>query len=367
MIRTIWVGFARVLIGALLAACSSSPAVSTAGLPTSSTRDLASGAPSSSPTGPPSQAVVQPTQDPRSIVGPGESWIAFQTQTMAGYGVHLIRPDGTGLHRWPAAVPGTQEHPVWSPDGQRMLVNSIQADTTEDLWMANVDGTDKALVLDCIAPCAWTDEPAWSPDGRTIAFQRATLVDGRLRSTLELLDVATGSTKVVVTMPDREVVLAPRWAPDGRRLVVEVAHLPEATLEAEPDGDSVGTVDLDATTPKVHRLLAFDTFANNPDWSPIDDLLLFSRPIDAQHQFADLVVARPDGSGERVVTDFAKHGGAAVQPAFTPDGKQVLFVLKRPGQQETVMAVINLDGTGLAPATGSNYRDGFHPRSRPMP
>ncbi|MEO6208371.1 MAG: hypothetical protein ABIP77_10525 [Candidatus Limnocylindrales bacterium] len=322
--------------------------------------------PTATPTAAP-QATTRPTATPLPSILPGEPWIAFQTATAAGYGIHLIRPDGTGLHRWPSGIAGTQEHPDWSHDGERILLNAVDGEGIHDLWIANADGTDPTRIVDCVAPCLWANEPAWSPDDQTVAFHRAVLVDGALRSTLEVLDVATGNVRVVLTMPTKQVVLAPRWAPDGTRLAVEVVRLPEATAEAEPDGGAIGIVDLDDAKPKVTFLMGFETFGNNPDWSPTDDVIVFSQPSGPERQFADLIVIRPDGSGRRNVTDMAKDGAAAIHPAFTADGQRLLFILTRAGKQESVMAVVGVDGSNLSPIGGSDYRDGFHPRLRPTP
>jgi hypothetical protein len=189
----------------------------------------------------PSPTMPVPASPTLPAVLPGETWLAFQTNTAAGYGVHLIRPDGTGLHRWPAAVPGTHEHPDWSPTGDRILLNTVTSDDTEDLWVGNVDGSDAHVLLDCVDPCLWVDEAAWSPDGRTIAFQRLVVeADGHLVSTLELLDLASGGKSVVLTMPDQEVVLAPRWSPKADALAVELIHLPADSLDVDPDSGAVG-------------------------------------------------------------------------------------------------------------------------------
>lgn len=306
-----------------------------------------------------------PTKRPLPSIVSGEAWIAFQTTTSAGNGIHLIRPDGSGLHRWPSGIPGVQQHPDWAPDGDRILLDAADGEGINDLWIANADGSDATLIVDCVDPCLWANEAAWSPDGKTVAFHRGVLVDGELRSTLELLDVASGGVRVVLTMPTKQVVLAPRWSPDGTRLAVEVIHFPDATAESEPDGGAIGTVDLGDAEPSVSLLMGFETFGNNPDWSPSDDLILFSQPSGPERQFADLVVVRPDGSGRRNVTDIAKDDAAAVHPAFTPAGQQILFILTRAGKQESVMAVVGVDGSNLGPIGGSDYRDGFHPRLRP--
>lgn len=315
----------------------------------------------------PAPATARPTKPPLPTPRPGEAWIAFQTNSAAGYGVHLIRPDGTGFHRWPSGIAGTHEHPSWSSDGGRILLNTIDPDGTEDLWIGNADGTEAQRILDCVDPCLSADEPAWSPDDRKVAFQRLVADEGGFRSTLEVLDVATGDVTVVLTMPEREIILAPRWAPNGASVVVEVIHLPQASLDVDPDGGGIGIVDLTAATPVVDLIVPFDTFAQSPDWSPIDDLIVFAQPSGPDQGAADIVAIRPDGTGRRNVTDVAKDGALAVQPAFTPDGQRVLFVLTRSGRRETVMAVVGIDGSALGPIGGSDYRDGFHPRLRPTP
>lgn len=321
------------------------------------------------PTSEPAASSAPPSPERTALpsILPGEAWIAFQTMSAAGYGVHLIRPDGTGFHRWPSGIPGRHEHPDWSPDGSRILLNTVDSDGTEDLWTANADGSDRTRIVDCVTPCLWADEAAWSPDELMIAFQRGVLADGELRSTLEILDLAAGDVRVVLTMPIKQLLLAPRWAADGRRLAVEVIQVPDAAAEGEPVGGAIGIVDLDASTPKVTLLTDLDNFANNPDWSPTEDLIVFSQPAGVDRSLADLVVVSPDGKGLRTVIALVDQGAVAIHPAFTPDGKRILFLLTRAGKQETVMAVVDLDGSDLGPATGSDYRDGFHPRLRPTP
>lgn len=313
-------------------------------------------------TDPPASPSLPATTEVRS----GESWIAFQTRGADGYGVYLVREDGTGLHLWPSGIAGGYEHPDWSPDGQRILVNSVEADGTEDLWSAGVDGSDAVRHLDCVAPCVWADEAAWSPDATTIAFQRLVIVTDVFRSTLEILDVETGTTTVVVTMPERQVVLAPRWSPDGTHLVVEVVHLPDTSLEVDPDGGGIGVVDLTAPSPAVEMIVPFETFAQSPDWSPIGDELIYAQPSSADPGLLDLHGIAPDGTGERRITDLAANGESAIQPAFAPEGDRIVFLLTRSGRQETVMALVDLDGSDVRPATAAGYKDGYHPRLRPV-
>src|SRR6476660_8808908 len=100
-----------------------------------------------------------------------------------------------------------------------------------------------------------------------IAFQRAVIHSGKLVSTIEILDLASKAIRVVTTLPERFVGLAPRWSADERRLVIEDLEIQEATTTAPPVGGTVGLIDL-AHPDTLHPQLPFERKANNPDWSP---------------------------------------------------------------------------------------------------
>jgi Tol biopolymer transport system component len=302
---------------------------------------------------------------------PGEPWLAYQSGGRFGYGIYLVRPDGTDVRFPIRGVPaGVQEHPEWSPDGTRLLFTVTENEETEDIWLADAATWEARRVVDCVAPCTSADEPAWSPDGSTIAFQRLVEQDGGFTSTLELLDVATGATRVVLEAPARRGILAPRWAPTGDRIVVELLELAGDGADAEMAGDGLAMVDLAAAKPSLDEIVAPDRFSNNPDWSPHGDLIVFSSPAEGGEpggRLSDLWTVRPDGSDPTRVTDVAAAGGSAIHPTFTPDGERILFVLDDPAAgRMAVIATVHLDGSDLGPATATSVT-GTHPRLRPTP
>lgn len=327
-----------------------------------------SATPSATPSAPPSSAPPSPSPSaPRPVVGNDEPWISLITRTEAGYGVHFVRPDGSDLHRWAAEIPGTQEHPDWSPDGRQLVIDTVDGSSVRDLWIADADGTDARLMIDCVDPCKGVDEPAWSLDGASIAFQRIVLGDqGTMTSTLEILDVATSTTRVVLAMPSRQVLLAPRWAPDGRRLVVEVARLAEDSYLAEPDGGAIGIVDLDAEQPAVELLMDFASFGQLPDWSPDGEWIVWASSVDGDPGRTELVRFRPDGTDPQAVTTVVPDGAAATNPTYTPDGTRILFTLLEADGDAKLMSIA-LDGTDLRSATGEVDTFGGWPRLRPQP
>lgn len=260
---------------------------------------------------------------------------------------------------------GVQRHIDWSRDGRRLVVTAADDQGADDLWVADADGTDLQLLVDCSAPCVAADEAAWSPDGTQIAFYRIVASDSTMTSTLETLDVESGTTSVVLTADDRTAILAPRWSPDGQRLVVELIELAAATVDAEVVGGAVGVVDLDIATPTIRIITEPFMFANNPDWSPTDDLVVFAARIDPDTTYQDLFVADPSGSDLRRLTHVADAGGIAVQPSFTPGGEAVLFVRKPDANIRTELAVVDVESGEVRNAVEGITLAGEHPRQRP--
>ena len=72
----------------------------------------------------------------------------------------------------------------------------------------------------------------------------------------------------------------------------------------------------------------------------------------------EIFVIRPDGTGERQVTDL---GGANFCPYFHPDGGRIIFSSNHhvEGGREFDLFMVNLDGSGLEQITFSEDFDGF--------
>jgi Tol biopolymer transport system component len=241
-------------------------------------------------------------------------------------------------------------------------------DGSKDLWVADIPGTARRLV-DCVAPCRWADEAAWSRDGTEIAYQRGVEENGRLVSTLEVIDLSTSTSRVLLTAPPTTVYLAPRWAPDGHRMVVETARIPEDTVAADPDGDGVGVVDLDHLDAGVRMLTDLEHFAQNPDWSWSTNRISFAaRSVDGASE-TDIFTIAPDGSDRVQVTRLAAIHGVARFATFSPDGSRIVFAMLPAYTQSYSFKIASIaaDGSDLRTAVGTDFVVGEQPRAQPDP
>jgi TolB protein len=113
--------------------------------------------------------VTQGSIDLEPSWAPNGRTIAFLRVNARTYqgGIWVVRPDGSGLHRILSRFKNISE-PVWSPDGTRLLVRDSRA-----IYSVTPAGGDRRTIarLSADARGAVEDpQPAWSPDGRWVAF-----------------------------------------------------------------------------------------------------------------------------------------------------------------------------------------------------
>jgi Tol biopolymer transport system component/serine/threonine protein kinase len=118
----------------------------------------------------------------------------------------LAAPPGPRNAEKLIASSGADRQPAYSPDGRRIAFSSTRAGEV-NIWICESDGSKPVQLTDL---GAHTGSPSWSPDGTRIAF------DSRERGNWNIytVDAAGGVPRPLTLEPSDEN--NPVWSPDGR-------------------------------------------------------------------------------------------------------------------------------------------------------
>jgi Tol biopolymer transport system component len=120
------------------------------------------------------------------------------------FDVYIADPDG-GNARNLTNSPATEEQPALSPDGRTI---AFMRNTTE-LWLMDRTGSDQRLLSSDFTSVGVPEPLAWSPDGRFIAWNRF--------GELKIVDVATGLTVEPATVSSCYMYFV-GWSADSRSI-----------------------------------------------------------------------------------------------------------------------------------------------------
>jgi dipeptidyl aminopeptidase/acylaminoacyl peptidase len=198
----------------------------------------------------------------------------------------------------------------WSADGKQVVVVS-NLSGRHNLWVVSADGgwPQQLTVSD-----QRQQRPAWSPDGKWIAFQSD--YDGNEQWDLFMVSPQNGEVAQLTRTPEVSES-DPVWAPDGRKLACLVKPHTSPTNE-------VGV--LDVLSRKITPLTK-DTpknFSNyNPIWSRDGKWIAYTQANSKGDDANVFVVEVATGKS----TNLTTHQGAKVFRAssFSPDGGQLLI------------------------------------------
>ncbi len=188
-----------------------------------------------------------PSWDSDPVWSPDGTAIAFVSDRSTGDGptldnIWLMTPDG-GNARSLTNSPWEDVLPAWSPDGSQIAFYRWSFANPEEggpggLWVANVDGSGERLLQELPGLiAAGLDTPAWSPDGRLIAYQFGPPDDGDIHAV-----PADGGKSVRIGQPMGHD-FAVSWSPDSQ-LILFCHALPEDLVLylATPDGATSGSL-----------------------------------------------------------------------------------------------------------------------------
>ncbi len=269
-------------------------------------------------------------------VSSASSLIAFASNVDGRYHIYTVRPDGSSLTRL-TSDSADDRYPAWSPDGRRIAFTSDRDTPRGDLYVMNADGSGATrLTNDAVAsnPPRELSHPTWSPDGKQIVFSAA---QGGFDGTNLFVINADGSGLTLLTQnPDYDE--NPSWSPDGARIVFD------ASRNLQPDGIYIMNRDGSAITEIVGSAQRLG--GTEPSWSP-DGTLIAAAGCSA----AGICTMKPDGSAQTAIN--SAYPGAS--PSWAPSGQQIVFVSTRDGNNQ--LYVMGLDGSSPTRITNDAATD----------
>jgi Tol biopolymer transport system component len=280
--------------------------------------------------------------------------------------IYVMNTDGGGRRRLTRS-PQNDGDPVWSPDGRRLAFVRVRGGSA-DIYLVNADGSGLRRLAHAIEfkpfsggpSSGFGANPAWSPDGRKIAFMSnrddtddifVVNADG---SGLRNLTRSKGHDRkriwhgrehkrIFWFSPD-----GPMWSPDGQKIVFRSERDRPSASERTAcrprcRRDEIYVIGADGRG--LRRLTHNWRYDGGAVWSPDGRRILFTAGASR-----DVFVMKADGSGQRNLTRSVRYPLAEhAATAWSPDGRKILFISNRGGNGEVY--VMNADGSGMRKLT----------------
>ncbi len=194
--------------------------------------------------------------------------------------------------------------PRFSPTAQEITYFTYQ-NANPRVYLLNIETGQQEVVGDFPG---MTFAPRFSPDGQKIIMS----LERGGNSNIYTLDLRTRITRQLTASP--AIDTSPCFSPDGQYI----------TFESDRGGSQQIYVML-ANGKKVQRISFGEGRYATPVWSPRGDLIAFTKQYKGRFLIG---VMRPDGSGERILTEGYHNEG----PSWSPNGRVIVFFRESQGE-----------------------------------
>jgi len=238
---------------------------------------------------------LQPTECAPYYISPDGQWVAYQ---QADDGLWVVPTTGGSPVMLSEAIAGSVS---WFPDSSGVVYT--QDDDVYAQWL-DTSQPPQALAVGGRRYLF----PAWSPDGKYIAFLETT-TDPSVFNVILIQSDGTGwRTLGATASQSSEEALCPNivvWSPDSTRFLVDFGEPPFAFYVAGGSPVQMGA----GSSPTKHA------------WSPDGRSLTYQDELDR------LWLAKADGSDHRLLTDFPVSDAV-----WSPQDSQIAFIARRDDQ-----------------------------------
>jgi TolB protein len=198
--------------------------------------------------------------------------------------------DGTHQRRLTHTPEEKESVPAWSPDGKNIAYVADTFGNNPMIWLMEADGSGHRRLTEG----SW---PSWSPDGKHIVYTSGEWNDQQLS-----IMNSDGSEPHTLGIHGAE---EPAWSPDGERIAF--------ASYAGRDNSEIYAMDVDGSG----RTRLTDIPGNDhwpPTWSPDGTRIAFTS--DGTDGYGEIYVMSSDGSG---LTQLTQHPSGPLEPTPLAD------------------------------------------------
>lgn len=248
------------------------------------------------------------------------------------------------------ALPATASAVFPGETGEIIFVSGIgqpaNDDSDADIF-ANQPGDLTFAESEALAPLliGQRRHPSVSPDGTKIAFA---LKNGSADADIFIHDRSNGSSSVM-WISDNLADDRPAWSPDGRHIAFES----EASNGQELDIRIFDTADPVSLTNPINLTASNDLHEGKPVWSPDGKFLYYNRGLASANED---IVRQPSDQIGVAPTNIVATGEAEYQAALSPDGTQLCYTRGSFGSANADIYVRS-SSSGSSASSGSDLSD----------
>ena len=234
--------------------------------------------------------------------------------------IYVMNADGS-VERRLTSSPAVDLFPAWSPNGRKIAFTRGKMFIGDsDIYVMKADGSAQRRLTH---GGLQTFLPAWSPDGSKIAFTgRSGGTRGVRKTNIYVINADGSGLRQLTQNPNESFPPTPVWSPDGRKIAfVFTRGVRKANIYV-----------MNADGSAERRLTSGYTAV----WSPDGRKIAFT-------DYGGVYVMNPDGTGRR----WLSRGAYDVAPSWSPDSRQIVFQNgSRRSAQHIEIDVANVDGSG---------------------
>ncbi|HKM68312.1 MAG TPA: S9 family peptidase [Candidatus Acidoferrum sp.] len=264
--------------------------------------------------------------------------------------VYLLNRLGGEAQRLTSTVQDVDEF-EWAPDGKQLvlILRDPKPDELEEAARKTKDADDSSAKKS-------KAQPPWVLDRLQFKNDNVGYLDRR-RTHLHVFNLADKSQRQVTSgdFDDSQ----PAWSPDGKSLAFESNRTkpdPDTSYNSDIWVVPAGNTDLGAHPTQVTN---FPGEKSRPSWSPDGKWLTYSASVDLKlFYYATKHVAVSPASGGEAKILTKSFDRMAIEPRFAPDGKSIYFLADDDGTQ-TLAQVSLADGKITRAIGGRLAIDGY--------